>query len=93
MYLGRQYRLKVYKFDDDKVKLKGKFICLYSSKERCLEHNKKLLYIWYNERAKKRFYLILEQLMERLQKYNIEKPMELKKYQYTAFETAFSKLP
>ena len=38
--------------------------------------------------------LIAPQTISAVQKkYNIEKPQELKKYQYTAFETAFSELP
>jgi len=38
--------------------------------------------------------LVAPQTISAVQKkYNIEKPMELKKYQHTAFETAFSKLP
>lgn len=38
--------------------------------------------------------LVAPQTISAMQKkYAIEKPQELKKYQYTAFETAFSKLP
>lgn len=73
-YLGRQYRLKVIAADKNDVKLKGKFIYIYTINKLNREYNKDLLYKWYKDHAIKKFEKLFEQCYEKLRKYDIKKP-------------------
>ena len=50
-YLGRQYRLKVYKNKESDVKLVGKFIKIYTPEVSAHAEIKELLYKWYAKHA------------------------------------------
>jgi predicted metal-dependent hydrolase len=73
-YLGRQYRLKVIAADKNDVKLKGKYIYIYTVKKHDREHNKELMYKWYKKHADKKFQEVLEVCYGRLIKYELERP-------------------
>lgn len=79
-YLGRQYRLKVLKSKHDNVKLKGKYITVYTSNKNNTTKVKKLLNAWYREHARRRFEERIEALFPKLKKYSPKQPtLELKK--------------
>lgn len=73
-YLGRQYRLKIIAANKNEVKLKGKFIYIYTINKLNREYNKDLLYKWYKEHARKKFQELFEECYEKLRKYDIKKP-------------------
>ncbi|MCK9640740.1 MAG: M48 family metallopeptidase [Prolixibacteraceae bacterium] len=69
LYLGRQYRLKININGDENVKLKGKFIEVTTpDKARA----KQLIADWYLKNAKKKFYEIAVELIEKFKKYTAE---------------------
>ncbi len=69
LYMGRQYRLKVYKSDEEVVKLKRGFLEVHikdKSKAKQLVRN------WYKERANLKFPVIAENWIVRFKKYGVE---------------------
>lgn len=73
-YLGRQYRLKVIAAEKNDVKLKGRYIYIYTLYKHNREYNKELLYKWYREHAEKKFEQFFETCYEKVRKYGVEKP-------------------
>lgn len=73
-YLGRQYRLKVVAAEKNDVKLKGRFIYIYTINKHNRDYNKDLLYKWYKHHAEKKFEELFEECYEKLRKYGMEKP-------------------
>lgn len=73
-YLGRQYRLKVLRAKTQAVKLKGKYIFVYSTRPESHPRTKRLLYEWYRTRAVVIFEVITRRCHERLEKYGIKFP-------------------
>jgi predicted metal-dependent hydrolase len=69
LYLGRQYRLKIYDAPEDEVKLKRGFLEVYTNDR---SKAKKLVQDWYTERAELKFPDIAEKWIERFKKYNVE---------------------
>ena len=79
-YLGRQYRLKVIKSKREEVKLKGRFITVYTANKSNTQKIKRLLNAWYREHARRRFEDRIEALFPKLKKHNPKQPtLELKK--------------
>lgn len=73
-YYGRQYRLKVMLAKKQDVKLKGKYIYVYSLRPESRPRTKRLVYEWYRARAQQMFAVITERCHERLEKYGIKRP-------------------
>lgn len=69
LYLGRQYRLKVYNSDEEKVKLKRGYLEVYTSNK---SEAKKLVQNWYRKKAKIKFPEIAESWIVRFKKYGVE---------------------
>jgi predicted metal-dependent hydrolase len=63
LYLGRQYRLKLFKGASEEVKLKGAFITVACPNRKNTRHVKQLVCAWYRERSHgrilKRFHAIV----------------------------------
>lgn len=74
-YLGRQYRLKIEEGKAEEVFYKGRYL-LIETKDTSAKHVKKLLEVWYRERAKIKFAEYAEPIIERFKKYDVE-PKEL----------------
>lgn len=74
-YLGRQYRLKIEEGKAEEVFYRGRYLKV-ETKNKSPEHIKKLLDIWYRERAKIKFAEYAEPLIERFKEYKVE-PKEL----------------
>lgn len=73
-YLGRQYRLKIKTSENDLVKLKGKYLLIYSRNKSDSEHNKGLLLEWYKKHGSKHFEKVLSRCYRKLRKYGVERP-------------------
>lgn len=73
-YYGRQYRLKVMLAKKQDVKLKGKYIYVYSLRPESRPRTKRLVYEWYRARAQQMFAVIVNRCHERLEKYRIKLP-------------------
>lgn len=73
-YLGRQYRLKIISSEKNDVKLKGKYIYIFTKNKDSFKLKKNLLDRWYKKHAQKRFTLLIDKSYEKLRKYNISKP-------------------
>ena len=69
LYMGRQYRLKIYDSSKDTVKLKRGFLEVYAPDKAKV---KKLLFDWYKERADLKFPEIAEKWIDRFKKYGVE---------------------
>ena len=69
LYMGRQYRLKIYDSSKDTVKLKRGFLEVYAPDKAKV---KKLLFDWYKERADLKFPEIAEKWIVRFKKYGVE---------------------
>jgi len=69
LYLGRQYQLKVTAGKKSEVKYKGRFIEV-TTKDR--SKVKKLMKEWYKHKAKEKFAIIAEPLIQRFKKYKVE---------------------
>lgn len=69
LYLGRQYRLKVFKSRKNAVHFRGRFIEVYSKEKST---TKDVLMQWYRERAKMKFGEIAWPLIEKFKKYKVE---------------------
>ncbi|OGS17356.1 MAG: hypothetical protein A2219_05880 [Elusimicrobia bacterium RIFOXYA2_FULL_50_26] len=74
-YFGRQYRLKVLKANQQDVKLKGKYIFVYSLRPDSRPRTRRLLYEWYRVRAKAMFDAVAKRCHERLEKYRVKLPV------------------
>jgi predicted metal-dependent hydrolase len=72
-YLGRKYILKIVISDENKVKLQGGFLVVYSPKSE-EEQIKHLLTEWYYKRAAKVFEKVYEEAFHKFSQYNIQKP-------------------
>lgn len=73
-YYGRQYRLKVIKANRQEVKLKGKYIYVFSQRPDSRPRTRRLLYEWYRQRAVHIFAGITGRCHEKLEKYGIKLP-------------------
>lgn len=73
-YYGRQYRLKVLRSKKQEIKLKGKYIFVYSLQPESQPRTKRLVYEWYRARAQQMFVVIAERCYGRLEKYKIKFP-------------------
>lgn len=73
-YFGRQYRLKVVRATTQEVKLKGKYIFIYSLQPDNKTRTKVLFYKWYKIRAEEMFKMIAERSNDKLKKYGIKVP-------------------
>lgn len=69
LYLGRQYRLKIFDASEDEVKLKRGFLEVYT---RDKSKAKQLVQDWYKERAELKFPEIAEKWIVRFKKYGVE---------------------
>jgi predicted metal-dependent hydrolase len=69
LYLGRQYRLKIFLSNIESVKLKGKFIEVATSDKT---RPKTLVNEWYLQNAKTKFHAIAQPLIENFRKHKIE---------------------
>jgi predicted metal-dependent hydrolase len=74
-YYGRQYRLKVIKANRQEVKLKGKYIYVFSRRPDSRHRTKRLLYEWYRQRAVRMFAVIAGRCHEKMEKYGIKLPV------------------
>ncbi len=69
LYLGRQYRLKIFKSKIESVKLKGQFIEVATiDKTRA----KQLVNEWYLKNARTKFYSIAQPLIDKFRKHKVE---------------------
>ncbi len=69
LYLGRQYRLKIFDAIQDKVKLKGGFIEVHTCNRSKTEE---LVLEWYKKHAEVKFRDIAAPWIERFKKYGVE---------------------
>lgn len=69
LYLGRQYRLKIVAGKKPEVKYKGRFIEVVTMDKSKV---KGLMKQWYRQKAKEKFALIAEPLIQRFRKYKVE---------------------
>jgi len=69
LYMGRQYRLRIYNDETESVKLKGKFL-----EVKTIDRNKvkQLLENWYMNNARLKFHSIAMPIIEQFKKYNVE---------------------
>ena len=66
LYMGRHYRLKVFKGKRESVNLKGRYIEITTSNKKKVE---KLLKDWYAYHSKTKLFSIADPLIERFKKY------------------------
>ena len=79
-YLGKQYRLKVIQSEDEKVKLVGRYINIYTRNKSNSKQIKKLLENWYNFHAKRYIQKRFEENWKIFSKNKIPSPkLELRK--------------
>lgn len=69
LYLGRQYLLKIELSKKDTVKLKGKFIEVYTSDKSKV---KELVKEWYLNHAKLKFIVLAQPLINKFKKHKVE---------------------
>lgn len=69
LYLGRQYRLKIYQSNEEVVKLRRGFLEVYT---RDKSKAKELVRDWYKQRANLKFPTIAEPWIERFKKHDVE---------------------
>jgi predicted metal-dependent hydrolase len=69
LYLGRQYLLKVEKGSDNQVKLKGKYLRVRTKNKKKTED---LVNDWYRFKAQIHFSNILEDLLQKFEKHDLE---------------------
>lgn len=69
LYLGRQYRLKIYKSDEEVVKLKRGFFEVHTNDKY---NARTMMKDWYKQRAKLKFLSIAEPWILRFKKYGVE---------------------
>ncbi len=68
LYLGRQYRLKIFEAETESVKLKGSFLEIATTNK---ERIKQLVIEWYLQNAKRKFQAIAEPLINRFRKHQV----------------------
>ena len=73
-YMGRQYRLKVYKDSANSVKLIGGYITVRLPETNSTDSVKSLVDNWYRKRAETKLPDIVNQCAEKLKNYGIRKP-------------------
>ncbi|OGH56406.1 MAG: hypothetical protein A3G34_01810 [Candidatus Lindowbacteria bacterium RIFCSPLOWO2_12_FULL_62_27] len=79
-YLGRQYRLKIVKAADERVKLDGKYLKVFTKNSGDRTRTRLLLDRWYRERAGTKFPERLAVCHERARKYGItDSPLSIRK--------------
>lgn len=76
-YLGRQYRLKVYEAQQDRIRYYRGRIELFTSKPKDTKRKQRLIEGWYKERSQRKFTESLDKIHSMMKKYGVEKP-ELK---------------
>jgi len=69
LYLGRQYQLKVVVSEKNQVSYKGRFIEVATKDSH---KTKDLLLQWYKQKAKEKFAIIAEPIIEKFKEYNVE---------------------
>jgi len=69
LYMGKQYRLKIFDRKIESVKLKGKFIEVSTFEKSRV---KKIVNDWYLQNAKKKLHALAHSLIENFKKYKIE---------------------
>ena len=69
LYLGRQYRLKIFQSKIESVKLKGKFIEVATTDK---SRAKQLVSEWYLQNSKTRFHAIAQPLIDKFKKHKVE---------------------
>lgn len=69
LYLGRQYRLKVYSEPGDKVKLTRGYLRVYTLDRTKVET---LVKAWYQAKARQRFPELVQPWIERFKKYGVQ---------------------
>jgi predicted metal-dependent hydrolase len=74
LYLGRQYRLKITKNENEFVKLKGRYFYIYSKDYSDKEKTKKLLGEWYKEHAIVIFQKRMAECYEIVKRFRISRP-------------------
>jgi len=70
-YLGKQYRIKIIKSEEETVKLKGRYIYIFTSNKSNKDQVKNLLEYWYLEHAKVKFMEKLSACHLKARKYGI----------------------
>ncbi len=73
-YLGKKYRLKIYKSDDEYVSLMRGLIQTYVKDRHDTDTIKKVLEKWYKQHAQIKFAERLEICFKRVQKFGIKRP-------------------
>lgn len=74
-YLGRQYRLKTFKSEEEKVKYFRGYIHLYTNDLNDLQQKEILMENWYEERSKIIFKDSLKRMYDLVKSYDIEYPI------------------
>jgi len=69
LYLGRQYRLKIIKGENEKVRMMRGYIEVHTSNKR---NTKSLLMDWYKNRSQERFFKYATPWIQRFKKYGVE---------------------
>lgn len=73
-YLGKQYRLKVFKSSEDSINPDKGYIQLHIRNPENKKQKAKLLKIWYRNKALESFNSSLNRVHKIISKYNVEKP-------------------
>jgi len=73
-YLGRQYRLKVIQSKDEGVKCQRGYFIIKVRNKKSTKHKEFLLKQWYQEKSNITFTDCLDNMLEKIQKYGVEKP-------------------
>ena len=74
LYLGRQYRLKVIEQEEEKVKLQGANIWVFTKSKSDTSRVKKLLNKWYTEKANLHFNILFKAIQPQFDKYKVAIP-------------------
>ncbi|MFP4526015.1 MAG: M48 family metallopeptidase [Bacteroidales bacterium] len=74
LYLGKQYRLKLFEDDSEQVKMIRGYIQVYTKDKTNKERIKGLLTQWYRNHFEKKINEHLEENIEHFQQYNLKKP-------------------
>jgi len=73
-YLGRQYRLKVYRAEQDLIRYYRGRIELFTTQPENHKKKKHMITAWYKERSQKKFSQSLERIYPVMKKYSVDKP-------------------
>ena len=73
-YLGKQYRLKIIKSRLEEVKLKGKYLCVYTLRGKEKHIVEVMIDYWYKNKAAKKFEDIISNWLQKFNDFNIQKP-------------------